>query len=208
MTMSDAVRRRIENLRDLLAEVGGGGEHDHDAEYAPLSHVGEGGSAHAGATTSVDGFMSAADKTRFDTLPWGKIAAAKVTSSQGSLGAGPTDLTGLTSGSFTAVAGRILRVTLTVSQWRRSGTMAAADAVWLGIRNGSNTKLYQKLAAVWDAATPNYAAGLSLVTYLTPSAGSLTIKGYYERAAGAFTGEMVASAVQHASLLVEDVGPA
>ncbi len=36
--------------------------------FAPLDHVGAGGAAHAAATTSVDGFMSAADKTKLDGL--------------------------------------------------------------------------------------------------------------------------------------------
>jgi hypothetical protein len=34
---------------------------------APISHVGAGGNAHAAATTSQDGFMSAADKSKLDT---------------------------------------------------------------------------------------------------------------------------------------------
>ncbi len=36
--------------------------------FAPVAHVGAGGAAHADATTSVDGFMSAADKTKLDGL--------------------------------------------------------------------------------------------------------------------------------------------
>ena len=42
--------------------------HNHDSTYAPLSHVGAGGTAHAAATTSVAGFMSAADKSKLDGL--------------------------------------------------------------------------------------------------------------------------------------------
>lgn len=45
--------------------------HDHAAIYAPLAHVGAGGSAHADATTSVDGFMSAADKSKLDGIQAG-----------------------------------------------------------------------------------------------------------------------------------------
>ena len=36
--------------------------------YAPIAHVGSGGSAHADVTTSVDGFMKAADKAKLDGL--------------------------------------------------------------------------------------------------------------------------------------------
>lgn len=36
---------------------------------APIAHVGSGGNAHANASGAVAGFMSAADKTRFDAIP-------------------------------------------------------------------------------------------------------------------------------------------
>ncbi|NPV52230.1 MAG: hypothetical protein HPY71_01755 [Firmicutes bacterium] len=39
--------------------------------FAPSSHVGAGGSAHAVATTTTAGFMSAADKSKLDSIPSG-----------------------------------------------------------------------------------------------------------------------------------------
>ena len=42
--------------------------HQHDTRYAPLAHVGAGDAAHAAATGSQAGFMSAADKARLDQL--------------------------------------------------------------------------------------------------------------------------------------------
>ena len=42
--------------------------HLHTGVYAPNSHVGSGGSAHAAASTSVAGFMSASDKTILNNL--------------------------------------------------------------------------------------------------------------------------------------------
>lgn len=36
--------------------------------YVPSSHVGSGGAAHADVTTSVDGFMTAADKTKLNKI--------------------------------------------------------------------------------------------------------------------------------------------
>lgn len=42
---------------------------DYSSFYAPLAHVGAGGTAHAEATTSVAGFMSASDKTKLNGLP-------------------------------------------------------------------------------------------------------------------------------------------
>lgn len=38
------------------------------SNFAPISHIGTGGSAHANATTSVAGFMSATDKTNWDAV--------------------------------------------------------------------------------------------------------------------------------------------
>jgi len=43
-------------------------------DAAPSSHVGTGGAAHADATTSVDGFMTAADKTKLDGVATGANA--------------------------------------------------------------------------------------------------------------------------------------
>lgn len=43
---------------------------------APSAHVGAGGTAHANATTSVDGFMSAADKTKLNGVASGATANA------------------------------------------------------------------------------------------------------------------------------------
>ena len=45
-----------------------------DAAYAPLAHVGAGSTAHAAATTSVAGFMSAADKAKLDGITSGATA--------------------------------------------------------------------------------------------------------------------------------------
>lgn len=47
-----------------------------DVGAAPSSHVGAGGAAHANATTSTAGFMSAADKTKLDGLSPGSGALA------------------------------------------------------------------------------------------------------------------------------------
>lgn len=53
-----------------------------DTEKLPLSHAGSGGSAHALVTTSVAGFMSAADKTKLDGIPGGTIPALTSTAPQ------------------------------------------------------------------------------------------------------------------------------
>jgi phage-related tail fiber protein len=48
--------------------------HNHDAVYATIAHVGDTGSAHGLATTSVSGFMSYDDKTKLDSVESGAIA--------------------------------------------------------------------------------------------------------------------------------------
>lgn len=50
-----------------------------EAGIAPSSHVGATGSAHGNATTSVAGFMSAADKTKLDGVATGAAAVGNVT---------------------------------------------------------------------------------------------------------------------------------
>jgi len=44
-----------------------------NAAYTPISHVGTGGVQHSNATTSVAGFMSAADKTKLDIIGGARI---------------------------------------------------------------------------------------------------------------------------------------
>lgn len=73
-------------------------------DAAPSSHVGSGGAAHAAVTTSVDGFMSAADKTKLDGIASGATAnTGTVTSVSGTGTASGLSLSGTvtTSGSLT-----------------------------------------------------------------------------------------------------------
>jgi hypothetical protein len=58
------VQAAINELDSEKAATG----HNHDASYAPLSHVGATGAAHGNASTSVAGFMAAADKTKLDGI--------------------------------------------------------------------------------------------------------------------------------------------
>ena len=76
---------------------------------APPSHVGSRGSAHAEATTSEAGFMSAADKRKLDTVSAGAGAGA-VTSVAGRTGAVTlqvTDVSGAMPTSGGAFSGRV-----------------------------------------------------------------------------------------------------
>ena len=58
------VQAAINELDSEKAATG----HNHDASYAPLSHVGTTGAAHGNASGSVAGFMTAADKTKLDAI--------------------------------------------------------------------------------------------------------------------------------------------
>jgi len=57
-----------------------------DVRYAPVAHVGAGGTAHADATTSVSGFMSAADKTKLDGVAAGATATPLSSTTPAALG--------------------------------------------------------------------------------------------------------------------------
>ena len=58
-----------------------------NAAYAPLSHVGSNGAQHSGATISVAGFMSAADKTKLDGISGTRIIKSGVIAAASFLGA-------------------------------------------------------------------------------------------------------------------------
>lgn len=65
-------------------------------DAAPSSHVGAGGSAHAAATTSVAGFMAAADKTKLDGIAAGATVGATWGTNLGSIPASIDAIDGLT----------------------------------------------------------------------------------------------------------------
>jgi hypothetical protein len=73
-----------------------------DAWYTPAVHVGQGGVAHAAATPSVNGFMSAADKTKLDGLTQGGIVNT-VTAGNGLTGGGSSATVALNVGAGTGI---------------------------------------------------------------------------------------------------------
>lgn len=85
--------------------------------YAPLAHVGSGGTAHSAATTGVAGFMSAADKTKLD----GIAAGAQVNV--------PTDLSlgTITATSIPLNSSTGADVTLPSATTTQAGLQSAAD---------------------------------------------------------------------------------
>lgn len=87
------------------------------ASYAPLSHVGDTGAAHGAATTSVAGFMSAADKTKLNGVATGATANPNTDS----LAEGATNL------YHTAV--RVLATVLNGLSLATGGAITSADTV-------------------------------------------------------------------------------
>lgn len=85
--------------------------------YAPLSHVGSGGTAHSAATAGTAGFMSAADKTKLD----GVAAGATANANTDSLAEGGTNK------YFTE--GRVRGTVLTGLSLLTGGVISAADSV-------------------------------------------------------------------------------
>ncbi|QNK57539.1 pyocin knob domain-containing protein [Paenibacillus sp. PAMC21692] len=66
-----------------------------NVQQAPLSHVGTGGNAHAAATTSTAGFLSASDKTKLDGIASGAQANRSI-ATQAQAEAGIDDTTDMT----------------------------------------------------------------------------------------------------------------
>lgn len=112
------------------------------------SHAGAGGNAHALATTSQAGFMSAADKTKLDSVSAGAGAGA-VTSVAGRTGAvtlSVSDVSGALSSSHAGSRGSDVHGVATRST---SGFMSAADKQKLdGIETGAQRNTVSAVTSV------------------------------------------------------------
>lgn len=104
-------------------------------DFAPASHVGAGGTAHAAATTTVAGFMSAADKTKLDGVAAGATAnAGTVTSVTVSVG------TGMTGGGTVSTSGTIsIALNANLQSWSAVAPSAyaalASNNIWSAAQN-------------------------------------------------------------------------
>ena len=112
-----------------------------DTWYAPATHVGAGGTAHADATTSAAGFMSAADKTKLDAIPAGGGGQGTVTEVTG------TAPIVVATGTTTPV------VSINAATTGAAGSMSGADKSKLdGIEAGAQVNVAQ-VNSDWNSSS-------------------------------------------------------
>lgn len=125
--------------------------------YTPASHVGDTGAAHGVATTSVAGFMSAADKTKLA----GIAAGATANTNTDSLSEGSTNLY--------HTAARVLATALSGLSLATGGAITSADTVLVafGKLQKQITDLITTVGAKQDKATLVTEVGASRTLLLT-----------------------------------------
>lgn len=153
--------------------------------FAPSAHVGAGGTAHADATTSVAGFMSAADKTKLDGVATGATAtplssappaalgtAAAGTSTSASRGDHvhplPTPAAiGAAPASHTHTASQISDSTAT-GRALITAADAAAGRTALGLGNAATSALSTTNAAALGTAAPGSGTTVARADHVHP----------------------------------------
>ena len=148
-------------------------------DATPSSHIGSTGSSHGLATTSVAGFMSAADKTKLDGLSGGGSGDQTITLTG--------DVTGSGTGSFATTlansgvtAGTYPKVTVDAKGRVTAGASLAASDIpslsWSKITSGKPTTLsgYGITDAVVNTTTIN---GKPLTTNITLTAADVGATG-------------------------------
>jgi hypothetical protein len=157
------------------------------------------------AVAAGDTAISSGEITDLRTRAIGRgavLGSASVTASQGSLGAGPTDLTGL-SVTVNVCANRRIRVR--AAAVLRNGESAANSGQLLVVADGTVIRTAPSgLVSTASTGVKEYTP--AEVDIAAPSAGSHTYKLQATFAAGS-ANLMEASATQPATLVVEDLGP-
>ena len=175
LTPTDAVTTVFGRAGNVTAQSG-----DYSSFYAPLAHVGSGGTAHADATTSVSGFMSAADKTKLNGIATG--ATANATDAQlrdrsthtgtqafstitGTVpvGQGGTGITALTTGNYLRAATASSYEQRTPAQVLADIGAAAASHTHTASQISDSTAAGRTLLTAADAAAQRTALGATTV---------------------------------------------
>lgn len=125
--------------------------------------------------------------------PWGVMGVSKKTTTTTTNGGVITSVT------FTAVGNRYYRISGLVP---RSGSTSNGDLLTLQVRNGATVLAQAQQRG--DVLGSYYF--LQIVTYDTPSAGSVTYDLYGART-GAGNSEFVGAATEPVVLIIEDMGP-
>jgi hypothetical protein len=114
-----AVTLGISDITSLSDTLAAKSDTSHTHDYLSTNHAGSGGTAHSNASTSVAGFMSAADKVKLDGVATGannySLPTASTTTLGGvKVGSGVTITDGILAADVTSVAGKTGAVTLSV----------------------------------------------------------------------------------------------
>lgn len=130
-------------------------------------------------------------------VSWGQYAYAQVTANQATLGVGPTNLTGLTTGAITYVANRRVRLS---GHWVQAATGGGGEGFG-SIREGGTT-LKQDIRS-FGSGSDRHGQIPSLVLSPTAAAHTYVMSG----GKNAFDSDLNASATNPAYILSEDMGP-
>ena len=143
------------------------------ADAAPIAHVGSGGTAHAEVTTSVSGFMSAADKTKLDSIATAATANATDAALRDRATHTGTQAISTVTGLDTALAGKApLDGTGTSGSWPISVTGNAATATKLTTARTINGVSFDGTANITVAdSTKLPTAGGTMTGAITFAAG-------------------------------------
>jgi hypothetical protein len=145
-------------------------------DYAPIAHVGSGGTAHSAATGATAGFMSAADKTKLDGVATGATAVTNVTTTF-------VDLTGSASpGTPSAGVDRIFADPII------SGLTVVSQVNATGLKQALQRSLAFSRVGYWKASSSAINpigvtawTTVGTITAVTPASG--TAKGVAQRCA-------------------------
>lgn len=140
----------------------------------------------------------------FDQGNHGRRAYSAHTGNQTGIGAGTTDLTGL-SVTFTAVSSHTYRISGFVSDFQRTAGLATDDRHSLDIRNSAGTA-YQRAFFTYFNATAGYSGAQYVECLVSGLSGSQTFKLTHSRLSGGATISKRASGSEPSWILVEDIG--